>query len=95
METSYRIAVLPGDGIGNEVMAAAGAVLEALEGRMGRHWFWIISLQAFSRRNLCDPWSSAARTGQPTSPAQSSTRSRAPDTRGARPPFHNLTGDIT
>lgn len=33
---SYRIAVLPGDGIGGEVMAAAEAVLEALQPRIGR-----------------------------------------------------------
>ncbi len=34
--TSYSVAVLPGDGIGREVMAAALVVLRALQGRMGR-----------------------------------------------------------
>jgi len=37
MNTSFRIAVLPGDGIGVEVMDAAIAVLEALEARYGFH----------------------------------------------------------
>jgi len=35
---SYSIAVLPGDGIGPEVMQAALAVLRALEPRCGRHF---------------------------------------------------------
>jgi 3-isopropylmalate dehydrogenase len=37
-KTSYSIAVLPGDGIGNEVMAAALEVLCALESRIGRRF---------------------------------------------------------
>jgi 3-isopropylmalate dehydrogenase len=36
MQSTYRIAVLPGDGIGREVMAAADAVLTALQARTGR-----------------------------------------------------------
>ena len=36
--TSYSIAVLPGDGIGHEVMAAALEVLCALESRIGRRF---------------------------------------------------------
>lgn len=35
MKPSYHIAVLPGDGIGKEVMAAAGQVLEAVTKRIG------------------------------------------------------------
>ncbi|HEX6141135.1 MAG TPA: isocitrate/isopropylmalate dehydrogenase family protein [Geminicoccaceae bacterium] len=35
MNTSFNIAVMPGDGIGHEVMAAALAVLEPLERRFG------------------------------------------------------------
>ncbi|MBC7610340.1 MAG: isocitrate/isopropylmalate dehydrogenase family protein, partial [Polaromonas sp.] len=35
MKPSYHIAVLPGDGIGKEVMAAAGQVLEAVTRRFG------------------------------------------------------------
>ncbi|MEP6825299.1 MAG: isocitrate/isopropylmalate dehydrogenase family protein [Ramlibacter sp.] len=35
MNSTYQIAVLPGDGIGNEVMQAAAALLEALEPRIG------------------------------------------------------------
>jgi 3-isopropylmalate dehydrogenase len=35
MKSSYHIAVLPGDGIGKEVMAAAGQVLEAVTQRIG------------------------------------------------------------
>ena len=35
MKPSYHIAVLPGDGIGKEVMAAAGQVLEAVTQRIG------------------------------------------------------------
>jgi len=35
-KTTYSIAVLPGDGIGREVMAAALAVLRAAQGRIGR-----------------------------------------------------------
>ncbi len=38
MTTSYDIAVLPGDGIGREVMQSALAVLAALEERIGRHF---------------------------------------------------------
>ncbi len=36
--TSYAIAVLPGDGIGREVMAATLEVLHALQGRIGRRF---------------------------------------------------------
>ncbi|MGJ7544954.1 isocitrate/isopropylmalate dehydrogenase family protein [Variovorax sp. LT1R16] len=36
MEKNYRIAVLPGDGIGTEVMHAAEAVLQAVQPRIGR-----------------------------------------------------------
>lgn len=36
MEKTYRIAVLPGDGIGREVMSAAQSVLEAVQTRIGR-----------------------------------------------------------
>jgi 3-isopropylmalate dehydrogenase len=36
--TSYSIAVLPGDGIGREVMAATLEVLHALQGRIGRRF---------------------------------------------------------
>ncbi|MDR6859505.1 isocitrate/isopropylmalate dehydrogenase [Variovorax guangxiensis] len=36
MEKNYRVAVLPGDGIGPEVMHVAQAVLEAVQPRMGR-----------------------------------------------------------
>jgi 3-isopropylmalate dehydrogenase len=35
MKSSYHIAVLPGDGIGNEVMQAAGHMLAAIEARIG------------------------------------------------------------
>ena len=35
MNPSYHIAVLPGDGIGKEVMAAAGHVLEVVSQRIG------------------------------------------------------------
>jgi 3-isopropylmalate dehydrogenase len=35
MKSSYHIAVLPGDGIGNEVMQAAGIMLGAVESRIG------------------------------------------------------------
>jgi 3-isopropylmalate dehydrogenase len=35
MKSSYHIAVLPGDGIGNEVMQAAGEMLAAVESRIG------------------------------------------------------------
>jgi 3-isopropylmalate dehydrogenase len=37
-KTSYSIAVLPGDGIGNEVMAAGLEVLTAVESRIGRRF---------------------------------------------------------
>ena len=35
MSSAYHIAVLPGDGIGREVMEAAGALLGALEPCIG------------------------------------------------------------
>ena len=35
MKKTYQIAVLPGDGIGQEVMAAALAVLDAVEKLLG------------------------------------------------------------
>ena len=35
MKKTYQIAVLPGDGIGQEVMAAALAVLDAVEMQLG------------------------------------------------------------
>ena len=38
MQAAYSIAVLPGDGIGTEVMAAALAVLHAAGGRVGRRF---------------------------------------------------------
>lgn len=37
-QTNYSIAVLPGDGIGPEVMAASLEVLNALQGRIGRRF---------------------------------------------------------
>ena len=36
--TTYSVAVLPGDGIGREVMAAALVVLRAAQSRMGREF---------------------------------------------------------
>ena len=36
MDKNYRIAVLPGDGIGTEVMQAAAQALEAVQARIGR-----------------------------------------------------------
>ena len=38
IQTSYSIAVLPGDGIGREVMTAAVEVLSALEAKLGRRF---------------------------------------------------------
>lgn len=38
MKTAYSVAVLPGDGIGREVMAAALIVLHAVQNRIGRQF---------------------------------------------------------
>ncbi|MCK6210861.1 tartrate dehydrogenase [Georgenia sp. EYE_87] len=40
MDTTYRIAAIPGDGIGKEVMPAAQAVLDRVGGRFGIRFEW-------------------------------------------------------
>ena len=41
-ETTYRVAVIPGDGIGREVVPAAQQALEAVGKRFGVRWAWTV-----------------------------------------------------
>ena len=41
-DTTYRVAVIPGDGIGREVVPVAQEALEAVGERCGFRWDWTV-----------------------------------------------------
>ena len=68
--TSYSIAVLPGDGIGREVMDAALALLRALEPRCGRTFEFGVVEPAFRPDQQFNPRSHAGQSRQRGGPGR-------------------------
>ena len=97
MNTELRIAVLPGDGIVVEVMAACLAVLEALERRVGgyrlvyvreeEHYFFLFA----GTHDDCDRWLNNHRNLKPEISAAHTPLIASPTVHGTPAPVQSIT----